>query len=264
MTLPPSAARAPIAFPAGGRSLPSRRQEGAAGALFKAGVCAPHRPLWPPGGGGGETRGGGSAGTLLHPPTCGRLLCHCFPPKMARTAAVAWEKGVCTRGARASKGKSWRVPPPRPAPTGRPSGGGFWTLAFSPGALILTSPWRPMCSIPPSRTTPLARSRPRIWGKAYRRTILPPEAAALFALRPVLEEKLQAQNMWKLYQEIEHPLCAVPLRHGADRRGGGSHGAHGLGSMLSERIEAAQNHGLRPGRRGIQHQFHQEAGGDPL
>ena len=67
------------------------------------------------------------------------------------------------------------------------------------------------------------------------------EAAALFALRPVLEEKLQAQDMWKLYTEIEHPLCAVlsdmeRIGVAVDRMA-----LISFGSMLSERIEAAQN-----------------------
>ena len=67
------------------------------------------------------------------------------------------------------------------------------------------------------------------------------EAAAVWQLRPVLWEKLKEQRMDRLYTEIEFPLCAVLSdmeRTGitVDRMA-----LMAFGSMLSQRIEEAQN-----------------------
>ena len=66
------------------------------------------------------------------------------------------------------------------------------------------------------------------------------EAAALWALRPLLAEKLRAQGQEQLYREIEFPLCAVLSDMERSGVAVDRDALTAFGAMLTARIEAAQ------------------------
>ncbi len=67
------------------------------------------------------------------------------------------------------------------------------------------------------------------------------DVSAVAALYPVLKEKLKAQGVETLYDEIEFPLCYVLAQMEADGVRVDKNALHDFGTMLSERISACEN-----------------------
>ena len=177
-------------------------------------------------------------------------LCCTLPPadascaivfsKDGETAAVAWEKGVCT-AAREQVKEIVESTASKTCADWKTLRGRLLDFGFQPQGFDFDVSLASYVLNPAQSDYAAAKVAATYLGQSLPANDLTAEAAALFALRPVLEEKLQAQDMWKLYTEIEHPLCAVLSdmeRTGVavDRMA-----LMAFGSMLSERIEAAQN-----------------------
>ena len=177
-------------------------------------------------------------------------LCCTLPPadapcaiafsKDGETAAVAWEKGVCT-AAREQVKEIVESTASKTCADWKTLRGRLLDFGFQPQGFDFDVSLASYVLNPAQSDYAAGKVAAAYLGQSLPANDLTAEAAALFALRPVLEEKLQAQDMWKLYTEIEHPLCAVLSdmeRTGVavDRMA-----LISFGSMLSERIEAAQN-----------------------
>ncbi len=65
--------------------------------------------------------------------------------------------------------------------------------------------------------------------------------AAIDALYPLLRSKLEESGAWKLYEEIELPLCRVLAHMEADGVRVDKKALHDFGTMLSERIAVCEN-----------------------
>ena len=177
-------------------------------------------------------------------------LCCTLPPadapcaiafsKDGETAAVAWEKGVCT-AAREQVKEIVESTASKTCADWKTLRGRLLDFGFQPQGFDFDVSLASYVLNPAQSDYAAGKVAAAYLGQSLPANDLTAEAAALFALRPVLEEKLQAQDMWKLYTEIENPLCAVLSdmeRTGVavDRMA-----LISFGSMLSERIEAAQN-----------------------
>ena len=66
------------------------------------------------------------------------------------------------------------------------------------------------------------------------------EASAVWQLKPILKEKLREQSMLELYEQIEFPLCAVLAQMEQDGICVDQMALMAFGSMLTQRITAAQ------------------------
>ena len=155
------------------------------------------------------------------------------------TVAVAWEQGVCTVEAAAVQAicesagekacfdyKTLR---------GRLLDRGWIPAQFTfdvPLAAYLLDPSQSDYALSKLAASYLSQTLPE--------NDLEAQAAALWNLRPRLEELLKAQGMEQLYREMELPLCAVlsdmeRVGVAVDRKA-----LEDFGTMLSARIEAAQ------------------------
>ena len=160
--------------------------------------------------------------------------------KDGETAAVAWEKGVCT-AAREQVKEIVESTASKTCADWKTLRGRLLDFGFQPRGFDFDVSLAAYVLNPAQSDYAAGKVAATYLGQSLPADDLAAEAAALFALRPVLEEKLQAQDMWKLYTEIEHPLCAVlsdmeRIGVAVDRMA-----LMAFGSMLSERIEAAQN-----------------------
>ena len=153
-----------------------------------------------------------------------------------KQAAVAWDGGVCLTDADNVR-SLWESASPKVCADWK----SLRTRGWDDGNVVFDVALAAYVLNPSQNEYSVGKIAAGYLDKALPADDLSAEAAAVWQLYPILKEQLREQGMIRLYEEIEFPLCAVLSdmeRAGitVDRMA-----LMAFGSMLTERITAAQN-----------------------